>query len=321
MTRDTNEGEDIRPPLARLAEKVVLQERRGYETLLQAALAEAEVKAPVGLWGADNARAAGNDGATAAVAWGSGHVQRWAFSVRDHADALLLLLRHQRLLPLPAWTLARAIFEAVLQTCWLLDAEVSSEARIARAASVLPGSLNESIVLLQRFGRSQEEEIEEKRQTRAELERVLTCDGFRVDHVLDKKGRPTDAIGRVWFGGESASTRNNMTQLALKYMPEDPWVYGLLSGAAHSKPWLLTGLSDDTDETIRSLVMPLLPMSDAYTRAWCGYFALDAEPYLRARRPRLVALLEHGSPRRGVDRSVTTGPLGSRQKGLRHYEL
>lgn len=275
---------------------------------------------PIGLWGADSARAAGNDGAIAAVGWGSEHVQRWAFSVQDHADTLLLLLRHQRLLPLPAWTVARAIFEAVLQTCWLLDAEVSSEERIARAATVLPASLNESIALLERFGRSQEE-IEEKRQTRVELERVLIRDGFRIDRALDKKGRPTDAIGRVWFGGKSASTRNNITQLALKYMPDDPWLYGLLSGAAHSKPWLLSGLSDDTDETVRSLVMPLLPMSDAYTRAWCDYFALDAEPHLRARRTRLVAMLERGSPPRGVDRSVTTSPLGSIQKGLRHYEL
>lgn len=185
---------------------------------------------------------------------------------------------------------------------------------------MLPASLNESIVLLMRFGRSQQE-IDEKRQTRDDLERLHTRDGFRIERATDRKGRPTETIGRVWFEGESASTNNNITQLALKYLPDDPWLYGLLSGAAHSKPWLLTGLSDDTDETIRSLVMPLLPMSDAYTRALCRYFALDAEPYLRPRRTRLVAMLERGSPPRGIDRSVTASALGLRQKGLRPYEV
>ncbi|QCB92631.1 hypothetical protein [Cellulomonas shaoxiangyii] len=313
-------AEDVRPPLARLAERVVLQERDAYGKLFAAASAAAE-GAGSGLWAVDQQRAAGIDGAVAALSWASDHVQRWSFSVRDHADTLLLLLRHQKLLPVPAWTVSRAIMEAVLQTCWLLDAEASSETRIARAASILPAVLNESIVLLERFGSSVVDELEEKRQARADLECVLTQDGFRVERATDKHGQVTDAIGRVWFAGQSASTRNNITQLAAKYVPDDPWLYGLFSGAAHAKPWLLMGLSDDVDEAIRSLVLPLLPISDAYSRALCGYFDLDAEPYVRARRTRLVAMVERGSSVRTIDRSIEESAFGTKMSGLRYYEL
>lgn len=49
-----------------------------------------------------------------------------------HLKGVRTILAGDELLPLPAMALARSVYEAVINTCWLIDVEVSTEQRLAR---------------------------------------------------------------------------------------------------------------------------------------------------------------------------------------------
>jgi hypothetical protein len=55
----------------------------------------------------------------------SAHEHRWGIGALIAADELL---------PLPALAVSRSVYEAVLNACWLIDADVSMELRLARWA-------------------------------------------------------------------------------------------------------------------------------------------------------------------------------------------
>lgn len=55
----------------------------------------------------------------------------------EHLKGVRTVLAGDELLPLPAMALARSVYEAVVNTCWLIDVEVSTEQRLARWAGRL----------------------------------------------------------------------------------------------------------------------------------------------------------------------------------------
>ena len=164
--------------------------------------------------------------------------------------------------------------------------------RIARACTLRPAYLNESVALLKLFGHLEEMATNER--AREELTRLMVRDGLIVE-MAKHRGKVTEDVGRVAFKGASAPAKPNMTALLETYFKgETSWLYALLSGVAHAKGGLLEGISDDVDEAIRARMMPLLAISEVYSNAWCAYFDLDPKPFRIARNARLMALARTG---------------------------
>lgn len=308
--RDVGSDIDPRPELARLSERILDQEIRDYTALFDDAVDALHDPRPETLWARDRQAAGRNKAAIAALEYGAEQAQRLALSAADHTHVLRLLMRHDRLLLVPAWTTSRAVLEPVLMTCWLTDPNVTSQMRIARAASLLPGILEGTIAQLAKFS-GREAEVDEKRQARVDLIAYHERNGFEIRHATNKKGLPRDEIAAVVYEGQRASTNHNITELATRYIPDAPFLYGLLSGATHSKLWLLNGLGDDADEAIRAIVNQLIPISDAYTRTICTYLGLDPAPYVVRRDRRQVALVRRGSPMRTRERSSPPSAFGT----------
>lgn len=297
-TRRAEQATDPRPKLARLSEKILNREVGEYTRLFDDAVTALREPREGSLWALDRQAAGENQAAIDALGDGAMQAQRLAISAAGHAEVLRMLMRHDRLLLVPAWTNSRAVLEPILMTCWLTDPDVTPQMRIARAASLTPGILEGSIAQLAKFG-DQRDELQQKRQTRTDLIAYYEHNGFTIKLARDKKveGKFRDEIGSVVFEGQLASTNHNITEMAKQFVPDTPFLYGLLSGATHSKLWLLNGLGADADEAILAIMNLLLPISHAYTQALCTYLGLDPTPYLTRRTRRHIALSDN-SPRR-----------------------
>lgn len=247
-TRRAEQVTDPRPKLARLSEKILNREVGEYTRLFDDAVAALREPREGSLWALDRQAAGENQAAIDALGDGAMQAQRLAISAAGHAEVLRMLMRHDRLLLVPAWTNSRAVLEPILMTCWLTDPEHN---------------------------------------------------GFTIKLARDKKveGKFRDEIGSVAFEGQLASTNHNITEMAKQFVPDTPFLYGLLSGATHSKLWLLNGLGADADEAILAIMNLLLPISHAYTQALCTYLGIDPTPYLTRRTRRHIALSDN-SPRR-----------------------
>ncbi|RMI03726.1 hypothetical protein EBM89_18580 [Cellulomonas triticagri] len=204
------------------------------------------------------------------------------------------------------------MMESVLLSCWLVDAEKAPEMRVARALSLLPSVYQGAIDTLQKFP-SQGEELARKQQASSEL--IALYRKNRVEVVRKVKGgQVTDLATSVVFRDNKAAFSRNITQLAQAYLPDSPWLYPLLSGAAHSESWLLSGINTGTlEQSLNSIFMPLLAFGEAYARALCSYFGMDARPHLAANERRLKAMvLRAGTPASSAaDKPTAFGDLGS----------
>lgn len=86
-------------------------------------------------------------------------------------------------------------------------------------------------------------------------------------------------VRRIDYRGASAPTRLNMTSLLERhFVDRDRWLYSLLSGSAHVKGWFLEAPPEDADEGVRAIMLPLLQISEVYTRTLCAYFGLTSSP-------------------------------------------
>jgi hypothetical protein len=85
-------------------------------------------------------------------------------------------------MPLPALAVARSVYEAVLNTCWLLDADVSMELRLARWAGRVLHDSQEGPNTLAEFGPSTSARKERVRvlQGRDQAKEFLTRAGFEL---------------------------------------------------------------------------------------------------------------------------------------------
>lgn len=281
---------DPRPRIARVVERVLRREVADYTEMLgEAAVAARELREGT-LWKADRDTVAGDEFATGVITYASEHVQHLINSMHDHIELIDRALSQPRLLFVPAWTAARAVVEAVLSVAWLMDAEVPSEMRVARAATLLIATPQGTADMHRRLG--EDEQRQERIEALQELVDKLTHSGFEIEWAEGKRGhRRNDKVAAVKYGGEEARLRRNFTSLAERYMPVDAHMYGMLSGASHGEPWLLPSLrKGDAATALRAIMTPLFPASDVLTRSICSYFAFDGERYARKRRTRLLAV-------------------------------
>jgi hypothetical protein len=84
-------------------------------------------------------------------------------SAEEHVRGLKLIMTGKDLLPMPAMTIGRAIYEAISNTLWLIDAEVSTEQRFARWAGLLLHDTQEPPNALDSFGDGDASQREKER--------------------------------------------------------------------------------------------------------------------------------------------------------------
>lgn len=318
VEEDEWDDEANRPKFANVCIKLIAQERRDWTKLLGDAhgVVLARPPSPSTLWGQDMSRAQGNDVLEGAIAHASEQFQLLLGAIDDYTENFLLMLRHDRLLIQPAWSAVRGIMEAALLSCWLLDSTKTPEMRLARALSLLPSTIQGAIDTLQKFT-ADSGELAKKREARTDLIDYFERHGVEVLWKRDKRGHRTDVTNAVVFEGQKASFNLNVTQLAEWYLPDSPYLYPLLSGAAHSEFWLLNGVRPNSaGEALNSVVMPLFVISAGFVTSACAYFGLDERPYLRSNERRTMALLMRGGGATlKPDRVTAFGRIGS---GLPH---
>jgi hypothetical protein len=313
---DLWDHETNRPKFANFCIKMLEQEWRSWEAVLAEVhliVLQRPPESATTPWGRDSQLINGDAFLEGVFADAAERFQRFMLAARDYAETLLVLLKHERLMVQPAWSAARGMMEAVLLSCWLLDSTKTPEMRLARAISLLPSVLQGSIDTLQKFP-DHDAELASKRRTQNDLVAYLKKNRVEVVWKHDKRQQRTDTMTAVVFKGNKEAFNHNITQLAESHLPDDPWLYSLLSGAAHSEAWLLAGTAaNSAGEALNGVVMPLLPISSGYLRAVCTYFGIDARPHIAANERRLKALvIRGGTPvKKKPDRATVFGTLGS----------
>lgn len=306
-----------RPKFATFCINMLEQERRAVRSILSESYAIVGGEAPTVAetpWAKDRALVRGDELLEwAFLSVGFEHFQRLAHAADDYIDSLIAIINHDRLLTQPAWSSSRGVMESVLTSCWLLDATKPSEMRVARALSLLPSIYQGAIDTLEKFP-NQKEELTQKRQARGDLIAAYKKHNVEISWKYNKRQERTDTTTAVVFRDNKAPFSRNVTQLAEAYLPREPWLYPLLSGAAHSELWLLSGMnSESLEQAVSAIFLPLFAFSEAYIHALCNYFGLDSRKHLAANQRRLTAIARRAGMHAPIrpDRPTAFGALGS----------
>jgi hypothetical protein len=191
------------------------------------------------------------------------------------------------MLPLPAMNCVRAIHDASLRICSLVEPGISAEARLACSAADFLATVQGGIPLLRIFN--------ESLGGRGDLQRGLKGRDGAVEHFIGvglevKLNGKGDAL-HVRCGGSVANINVKSTDLSLKYTPRH-YAWGLNSGATHSSPWLMHGLSGPWSQMLVSMISPLLDISDALATNLLGYVGLPSDEVRRSTHTRRLLLVD-----------------------------
>ncbi len=217
-------------------------------------------------------------------------------SAEEHVRGLKLIVTGEELLPLPAMTIGRAIYEAIINTLWLIDADVSTEQRLARWAGRLLHDTQEPPNALDSFGDAEASNREKARVVggRALGQTLMRRAGFEL---TSKSGDRSDETRQVSYRGEVSGLTPKVTHLVARFTPNQQSLWPLFSGAAHSRGWLVEGLAGDAATIVASVLTPLLDTCDALAIEVSSYFGLDPRPILRKTHMHRQALLRQARPR------------------------
>jgi hypothetical protein len=209
--------------------------------------------------------------------------------MEEYRQGLLMLLKAEKMLALPAMNCVRAIHDATLRACSLTDPKLSSADRLARCAADFIFRIQGGVPALEAFRQMGDDEEDlrvatEKRGGVVEL--------FRSIGLLVKVKSNGQAQNVQWVGGKVANVEIKTTDLSREYAPDTHYAWSLNSGAAHSNPWLLHGLHGSWEEMLVVSVAPLLDISDALVRNLMGYVGLPYEPLLKATHLQRLALTQ-----------------------------
>ncbi len=225
-------------------------------------------------------------------------------ATKEHLKGVRRILAGDELLPLPAMALARSVYEAVINTCWLIDVEVSTEQRLARWAGRLLHDSQEVPNALDSFGDKDAAKKERQRtvEGREIGQRLMASAGFEL---LAKGNDRSGETARVTYGSEKSSLTPVMTDAVKRFTPDQQSLWKVFSGAAHSQGWLVSGLGGPIEDLFASIMTPLLDTGDALAVEVGRYFGMNPrEAVTRLHRHRTV-LLRRARPSpsamRGVD--------------------
>jgi hypothetical protein len=192
----------------------------------------------------------------------------------EHLKGVRSVLGGDELLPLPAMALARSVYEAVINTCWLMDVEVSTEQRLARWAGRLLHDTQEVPNALDSFGGKEAARLERERTVEGRKlgQQLMARAGFE----LLAKGRDrSEETAHVTYRGEKSSLTPNMTDAVKRFTPDQQSLCKLFSGATHSQGWLLGGMDGPIEELFVSVLVPLVDTGDAIAVETGRYFGVN----------------------------------------------
>ncbi|CAN5475794.1 hypothetical protein BH10ACT6_BH10ACT6_12710 [soil metagenome] len=278
------------PDLPDILRRAFSQEREALIALVVAAHASLEVD-PV----AESGRGRFVAWLRAEEAQGSDQVAHWeqldfeliddvmiiGAGISDHLRALELCLVAGPPLQTSIVTLGRAIFEATVRLCYLLESSVSPAQHTLRAAAQWADKFEST----ERTARSYDHDPQELAaiaERADEMHTALATMGFtRVAGGWNS--RYTTNLG---LQGEVANVSFNMTSAAKRYIAGVDFAWSVLSGAAHSKSWYINSAygfdgEDDSkitapEETHALVLLLLFAASDAFVDAVCLWAGLNA---------------------------------------------
>ncbi len=301
--------------MSTLAERVIDLQLGSLRAFMQQAVAGVESPPPGSPARADldHVNAHSDPGNLIGLRWWA---QRGAtlnlLAAAQHLTGVRALLAGDELLAVPAMALARSVYEAVINTCWLVDADVSTEQRLARWAGRLLHDTQEVPNALDSFGTraATEREKERTEQGRDMGQQLMARAGFEL---LAKGGDRSAETARVTYRGEKSSLKPVMTDAIKRFTPDQQSLWKLFSGATHSEGWLLGGMEGPPEELFVSILAPLLDAGDALAVEVGRYVGLNPrEPVKRLHLHRTV-LLRRARPSRnammGVDDWRASGGL------------
>jgi hypothetical protein len=180
--------------------------------------------------------------------------------------------------PPPVWSplvLARAVLESCLFFEYLFEPSIPGALRLARCAGLWRKDTDHSANLAKVLGPEHEADA-------AELDIYVTQALDECDLTVRRSanGRITGYI----LDGEVSSLDYNITERARNSLPSWlPMPYGLLSGAAHSRPWMTdrarvvakdSGLVGEA-ATVMTAVMVAMASLEMCLKTWQGYFGFE----------------------------------------------
>ena len=212
-----------------------------------------------------------------------------------HMRGLRAILASNELLSLPAMAVGRCIYEAAISTFWLIDADATTELRLARWSGRLLHDTQEPPIALDSFGDADPalQERERVLEGRRLGQKLMKRAGFELKA---KGGRKSDETRTVTYRGEVSGLMPNTTDLVARFTPNQRSLYPLFSGAIHSRGWLVEGLEGDAATVAASVLVPLLDTSDGFVIEVSRYFGIDPRPTLNKTHVHRQAVLQHARP-------------------------
>lgn len=232
---------------------------------------------------------------------GSQNVAHLLMSAGDHARALEVALLDSRGLKASVITLVRGCLEAALQVCYLADAKVPPAIALLRACAFQLASAEGSETIAASFARALRttERLQANQEAVDEIHEVVDAAGF--ERKLD--GRRSVNIG---YDGKRANLDFDVTSATKRYLLHSEFIYGFLSGAAHSRGWFLGSTYDVINghevtplpDLYQGATLSMLSIADAITKTLGEYFGLPIDPRLKATHARRHMLVRIGNPHR-----------------------
>lgn len=208
-------------------------------------------------------------------------------AMEEYRQGILMLLKAERMLALPAMNCVRAIHDATLRACSLTDPRLSSTDRLARCAADFIHRVQGGVPVLEAFRLMGDDEEDLRAATE---KRGGVIELFRSIGLLVKVKANGQAQNVHWPGGKVANIEIKTTDLSLEHAPSTHYAWNLNSGATHSNPWLLHGLHGSRDEILEFSIAPLLDISDTLVRNVMGYVGLPFQPLLKTTHLQRLAL-------------------------------
>lgn len=209
-------------------------------------------------------------------------------SMDEYRRGILALLGADEMLALPIMNCVRAIHEAALRICSLTDPQITSQERLARSAANFLSMVQGGLPTLRQIDLILGNQDDLLRVTEAKDGAVAL---FRSIGLQVQVNERTGLAQNVRCEGIVANVELKSTDLSLKYTPKIHFAYGLNSGATHSNRWLTNGLDGPWDQTLMSMMFPILDIADALVANLMGYVSMSPDGLHRATHTRRIALM------------------------------
>jgi hypothetical protein len=205
----------------------------------------------------------------------------------DTALEHMRALEHDVLMkPPPVWSplvLSRAVLENCLFLEYLIEPSISGALRLARCAGLWRKDVEHTAKLARAWGSEHQAEA-------TELDAYVT-QALADCNAVERRNANGKLTGYI-VDDEVASLDYNITERAATALPSWlPMPYGLLSGAAHGRPWM-TGRARSVTPgadgrlvgeaaTVMTALMVVAASLEMSLHAWQGYFGVDLSETLR----------------------------------------